>query len=355
MKKTEKFIKLLLLFLTISALLMGCVLGTLPDFSGNPSHGEVRYQDNTPKLCEQTLQNCFGENFVISEGVDREEHFFHEFENEQIVTHYTEWELFYTNATGQELKFVFTNRNGRMKSQEHMENSIESYFSNLVEQYYRENFWDKTISCISGCQKEDSAFYFKSYRLFSSPKLPETSVMFQERLHYSLTDHIYFPQLQMDQVFCQFPYILNMYLYVTYESRDPEAREKQRQETEARLGEMIDEMLLFTHQSLNATAHITMTDEKGYVDSFSLAVLNGEYFSKGPGTEFEIALHENFFGPIYPSAMESNRNVDRMICCTSPRVPNSCSGHSISIWNTWVSKPTKYVSTWTNCPSSSLV
>ncbi len=57
-------------------------------------------------------------------------------------------------------------------------------------------------------------------------------------------------------------------------------------------------MIHYTNGSLNATVHITMMDENGYADGFSLAILDGEYFADGPGTKYEIALHENFFGAI---------------------------------------------------------
>jgi hypothetical protein len=64
------------------------------------------------------------------------------------------------------------------------------------------------------------------------------------------------------------------------------------------LREMTDKMILYTDTSLNAKIHVTMMDENGYADGFSFAVLNGEYFEQGLGIEYEIALHENFFGAI---------------------------------------------------------
>lgn len=205
-------------------------------------------------------------------------------------------EPFYRDADGQERRFIFNNRIGRKEKKEHIEETIESYFSDLVQQHYKQNFWDKTAARIPGYREEDSKLYFQRYRLFSTPSVPETSVMFEERLKYSLAEHIVFPQLQYHEVFRNFPYILNIYLYVTYAAKEEQERMGQRQETEAALREMLDEVSRYTKGTLNAAVHVTMMDEGGYADGFSLAVLDGEYFADGLGLQYEIALHENFFG-----------------------------------------------------------
>lgn len=80
-----------------------------------------------------------------------------------------------------------------------------------------------------------------------------------------------------------------------YQSSDEAEREKQCLEVETFLREMIDEMAQYTNHTLNATVSVTMMDEEGAAESFSLAVLNGTYFEAGRGVEYEIALHENFF------------------------------------------------------------
>lgn len=286
-----KFQKIAVLFICIMAAisLTGCAFGKKEiNYNGQTN-------DQMPEACRQQLQNCFGKEYSLSEGVEKEEHFFDEFESINVITHYTEWELTYEDAAGQNCRFMFNNRIGRKSTNEHMEDSIENYFCNLVRQSYQQQFWDKTVARIPGCRINDSVLYFQRYRLFSMPDIPETSTMFDERLHYSLSENICFPQLQYDTVFQEFPYLLNMYLYVTYQSSDEAEREKQCLEVETFLREMIDEMAQYTNHTLNATVSVTMMDEEGAAESFSLAVLNGTYFEAGRGVEYEIALHENFF------------------------------------------------------------
>lgn len=259
---------------------------------------EVKKDEPMPELCAQELRDCFGEEYLLSEGVEKEEHFFDEESDEEIVTYYTEWELTYQDADEKECVFVFNNAHGGMPPSERMEKFISRYFSDLVEEHYKQEFWNEVVANMPGCREEDSVLYFNEYRLFFDPDVPETRVMFDERLDYTLAEHIYFPQLEYTDVCRNFPYILNLYLYVDYVSSDASERTAQRQNTEKRLREMIDAMIQYTGESLNATASVTMMDENGFVDDFSLAVLNGTYFENGRGLEYEMALHENFFGPI---------------------------------------------------------
>lgn len=281
----KKSIAVLFICIMTTLFLTGCAFGKK----------EIIYNDQIPEICHRQLQNCFGKEYSLSEGVAKEEHFVDEFESVNVITHYTEWELTYEDAAGQSRRFVFNNHIGRKSTREHMEDSIENYFCDLVRQSYQQRFWDKTIARIPGCRINDSVLYFQRYRLFSMPDIPETSTMFNERLHYSLSENICFPQLQYDTVFQEFPYLLNMYLYVTYQSSDEAEHEKQCLEVETFLREMIDEMAQYTNHTLNATVSVTMMDEEGAAESFSLAVLNGAYFEAGRGVEYEIALHESFF------------------------------------------------------------
>lgn len=292
MKNLARSIKAFFPFLMAAIFFAGCSLGR-DDICYDEN---IYYNDNISETCRQQLKNCFGDAYALSDGIEKEEQFFNEFENVNVITRYTEWELTYEDAAGQECRFIFNNRIGRKPAKEHMEDSMESYFCNLVRQYYKQQFWDKAIMRIPGCRENDSTLYFQLYRLFSMPDVPETSTMFDERLNYSLSENICFPQLQYDAVFHDFPYILNMYLYVSYKSDDKAERSKQCRETEACLREMIDEMVKYTNHTLNATVSVTMMDEKGAAGGFSLFVLNGAYFESGRGIEYEIALHENFFG-----------------------------------------------------------
>ncbi len=288
MKKIPPIMAVCFWGITAAISLTGCAFGT----------ERINYNTDMPKICEQQLKDCFGEEAILSDGVEKEERFFNEFERADVITHYTEWELIYENAAGQEGSFLFNNRIGRKPVQEHLEDSLERYFCDLTRQYYQQQFFEQAVAKIPGCMEDKSVVYFQPYRLFSMPDVPETTIMFDERLHYSLSENIYFPQLQYDAVFRDFPYILNMYFYVGYQSAEETERIKQRREIELSIREVIDEMARYTGNTLNATASVTMMDDRGAVDGFSLAVLNGTVYEKGRGTEFEIALHENFFGPI---------------------------------------------------------
>lgn len=288
MKQTGKIKAAALILLAASISFAGCLAKSR----------EVRYDADMPEICRQMLNACFGETYILSEGTEREEHFSDELENTDFTSYYEEWRLVYEDANGQECSFVFNNRCGEAQAREHMEETVKNYFSSLIRQHYGQNFWNRTLDLIPGCNQDDSVLYFQPYRLFSIPDIPKTSVMFDERLHYSLTEHIFFPRLRYDEVFREFPYILNMYLYVTYGETEETGRTAQRRETENRLRKMTDEMIRYTDGSLNAVIYVTMMDENGYADGFSLAVLNGAYYADGPGTAYEIALHENFFGPV---------------------------------------------------------
>ncbi len=285
MKIFFKKAMILFSFFMVSAFYAGCAF----------CKEEVSCENNISETCQQQLTDCFGDAFSLSQGVEKEDRFFDEHENKDIITHYMEWELTYENAAGQECRFVFNNRNGRKPAEEYMEDSMESYFCSLVRQHYQQHFWDETIARIPGCRETDSTLYFQRYRLFSMPDVPETAIMFDERLHYSLWENISFLDLQYDAVFHDFPYILNMYLFITYQSSDETEQAEQCREAENLLWEMIDEMAQYTSQTLNAAVSVTMMDENGAAGGFSLAVLNGAYFERGNGIELEIALHENFF------------------------------------------------------------
>lgn len=259
---------------------------------------EERCIEPVQELCRQDLIRCFGEEYKLSSGVEKERRFFEEHEQVEIITHYTQWELTWEDTDGEAHIFTFTNRSGG-EPKEQMGKAIDSYFSELIEEHYGKKFWNQTMEKIPGVRMEDSAFRFRRYRQFSTPKEPKTQVMIKERLHYHLQDHIYFPQLRPEKVCEEFPYLFQVYVYAYYQSEDEGERETQRQRTEEALREMADEMIDYTDGTLNGTVRITMIDrEKGATDSFGFAVLKGAYFPDGIGLSYEIALHENFFGPI---------------------------------------------------------
>lgn len=266
--------------------------------SGCAATKEVHKDDPMPEICEQELRNCFGEDYLLSEGVDKEDHFFEEHKQTEIITYYTEWELTYQDAYGQDRVFTLNNYYyGNWQPSERIDGFIKNYFSDLVEEHYKQRFWNKMIAEMPGC-REDSVLYFEKYRIFSNPNVPETSVMHDERVNYSLTENVYFPRLKYTDVCINFPYIFNLYLNVDYVSNDETKRKEQRRDTEKRLRETMDAMIQYTGESLNAKAYVIMMDENGFADDFTIAVLKGDYFESGYGIEYEKALHENFFGPI---------------------------------------------------------
>lgn len=258
-----------------------------------PGKRTICYEEDLAAAGEEVLRNCFGDDYKLSEGVEKEYEYFEYHDQVNVTVHYREWTLSYRNAGGEEQDFVFHNQ----------VNSIESftgtYFCELTEDFYKRNFWDEAVAGIPGV-REDSVLYFQEYSQFSSPSIPKSSVMLDRQLHYSLAEHICFPRLEFDRVFEEFPYLLRFYVYATYESPEEGERQRQRQETEERLRHMVDEIIAYTGGTLNATVGVTMMDQDGYVDGFGFRVLNGEYFQPKDGLEheYDIALHEHFFGPI---------------------------------------------------------
>ncbi|MCI8662484.1 MAG: hypothetical protein HFG69_04375 [Hungatella sp.] len=263
-----------------------------------PGREEICYEGDLPAAGEGMLRRCFGDDYELGEGEEKEYEYYDYHDQVYVRVRYREWTLSYRDIWGEERVFVFDNR-GAGSDEGKMESSIKEYFRDLTEEFYRGRFWDEAAAGIGGL-REDSVMYVQAYHLFSSPRVPETSVMFDERVQYCLAEHIYFPELRFQEVFEKFPYIMDLYLYVTYESGDEGERERQRKETEERLRQMVDGMIAYTGGTLNAAVSVTMMDEDGFADGFGFSVLKGEYFeNEGDGEyEYEIRLHENFFGPI---------------------------------------------------------
>lgn len=259
-----------------------------------PGSETVRYDGDLPEEGKELLKDCFGENMTLSEGVEKEYGYFDEHDQVNVTIHYTEWTLSYTDVQGQSQSFVFDNR-WQEFGRGSMESAVEMYFSHQAEDFYRKNFWDKTLAAISGIQEDDSMIYLDEYSDSDLRRIPEASAIVEKMECYSLTENLYFPELQYQEVFGRFPYVLRMYLYADYEGDGEKERSRQRQETEEILRQMTEEMISCTNHSLNAMVGVTMMDENGCADRFHLAVLGGEYFTGG-GEDYEIALCERFFG-----------------------------------------------------------
>ena len=256
---------------------------------------KICYDEDVPEAGKRMLKDCFGEGSVLSEGVEKEHRYFDECDQKNVIVHYIEWTLFYKNVEGQDCTFVFDNRCYQLNKAE-IECFVERYFSDLTEEFYKKKFWDKTIAGISGVRKNDSRLYFKEYASFISQNVSEASSMFDRMWEYSLTENIDFSQLQYQEVFKKFPYSLHMTLYVDYGSDREQERVRQRQETERKVRQMIEEMISYTDHSLSAIVDVNMMDENGCADAFNFAILEGEYFSDGAGTGYDVAFYESFFG-----------------------------------------------------------
>ncbi len=258
----------------------------------------IRYEEDMPEAGREMLRDCFGADSVLSEGVKKELQYFDECDQVNVTVHYREWTLSYKNAEGRDCTFVFDNRRWEF-SEGSIESDMKQYLSVLTEEFYRKNFWDKGVAGISGIRENDSTLYFQEYPSYVSPDMPKSRAMFDQMQQYSLAESIDFTRLQYQEVFEKFPYMLHMVLYVDYESGKEPEREKQRQETERKVRQMTEELISYTGHTLNGVVNVTMMDENGYADAFTIAVVKGEYFGDTEdGREYDIALYENFFGSL---------------------------------------------------------
>jgi hypothetical protein len=79
--------------LILAVLLQGCALGETP-------LGEIQVDNDAdiPGLCKKELKDCFGEEYTLSEGEEKEEEYYNEFKNRNMITRYTEWDLSYKDT-----------------------------------------------------------------------------------------------------------------------------------------------------------------------------------------------------------------------------------------------------------------
>lgn len=268
----------------------GALLLALP-----PGSETICYEEDVTEAGRQMLWDCFGKDAVLSEGVKKERRYFDECDGVNIIQQYKEWTLSYRNVEGKSSTFVFDNCRWEF-NEKSIENAMEEYFSELTEEFYKEKFWNETVAGISGFREADSTLDLREYSISASRDVPESSVMYDNIQQYSLADNIDFTQIQYQDVFKKFPYRLNLYLYVDYESSEKQKRERQCEDTERKLRQMTEKMISYTDHSLNAVINVTMMDEDGYADAFRIAIVGGEYFINDEEDGYEIALYENFFG-----------------------------------------------------------
>lgn len=256
---------------------------------------QKNYTEDMPNLCSREIEQCFGTEYEISEGMEREDRYYDEKRHTNVIVRYTEWNITYRDAQGEEQTFVFNNRCEHPKS--HWNHTVESYIAKRVSDFYQQKFIDCKLKGISGYREKDSPLFFQKYSRFSISDMPETSVMFRERNSYNLAEHVFFPELEYQDVFLDFPYLLKWYPKFDYKDSGEEERCIMREETKEGLRDILGEMADYTDGSLNATVYVIMMDENGFADDFFLTVLKGEEFD-GESLVFEKILHENFFGKI---------------------------------------------------------
>ena len=193
--------------------------------------------------------------------------------------------------------------------------------------------------------------YCSFYSLFSDGKRPETSIMFEERLQYetdilehasapssqkpycqyclfchlprcrqSAEDPLRFPpppcrltkysalavrfltgwstrldEMRYETVFDEYPVTLSMYGYVRYGDLSAAERQEKVDFLEAQLNKMTAAMVRYTGGCLNGSVGITFLDGDGPDTVIGYQILKGEIYT---GEDFEVDLHQAFFGPI---------------------------------------------------------
>ena len=201
---------------------------------------------------------------------------------------YTQWNLEYTDAYGCPAVFTFNNFGAEMTG------AVRGYLTGIVEEYYNENFFQPYIKPYLD---KDSVMYCKFYSLFFDPKRPETGIMFDERIRYEkdILERARLNELRYDTVFAEYPVLISMYGYVRYKDLSEPERSRKVDTLERQLQGMTDAMILFTGGCLNGSFGLTFLGEDGPENEIFFQILNGEYYT---GNDFELDLHENFFGPV---------------------------------------------------------
>ncbi|MDE6905323.1 MAG: hypothetical protein K2P76_10375 [Lachnospiraceae bacterium] len=112
------------------------------------------YTEDMQNLCSREIKQCFGTEYEISEGMEREDHYYDEKRNTNVIVRDTEWNITYRDVQGEEQTFVFNNRCEHPKS--HWNHTVESYIAKRVSDFYQQKFIDCKLKGISGYREKDS-------------------------------------------------------------------------------------------------------------------------------------------------------------------------------------------------------
>lgn len=79
---------------------LSCFTGALL-LAWPPGSETILYDQDLQEEGKQTLKRCFGEDSLLSEGVEKEYSYFNDHDRINVTIHYTEWTLSYQDARGQ--------------------------------------------------------------------------------------------------------------------------------------------------------------------------------------------------------------------------------------------------------------
>lgn len=249
------------------------------------------YEEDRARLYGPQLTAVFGEDSHISQGETVTGYFTDKDTDRSDPDkpyRYTRWNLEYTDAYGSPAVFTFDNFGGEMTG------AVRGYLTDRVEAYYNENFFQPYLEPYVD---KDSVMYCGFYSLFFDPKRPETGIMFDERIQYEkdTLKHVRLNEMRYDTVFAEYPVLISMYGCVRYKDLPEPERDDKVKFLEQKLREMTDAMIVFSGGCLNGSFGITFLGEDGPAEDIFFQVLNGENYT---GNDFELDLHEHFFGPV---------------------------------------------------------
>lgn len=87
-RNIEALVSLVLLF----CLLFGCTF----------REKRKNYTGDMLNLCSREIKQCFGTEYEISEGMEREDHYYDEKRNTNVIVRYTEWNITFRDVSGEE-------------------------------------------------------------------------------------------------------------------------------------------------------------------------------------------------------------------------------------------------------------
>lgn len=206
---------------------------------------------------------------------------------------YIQWELDNTDAYGCPAAFTFSNNAGNLTG------AVRSHIRERVGTYYNENFFrpylEPYVDEDSGDSYDEIDCGF--YSLFYDSQRPETGMMFNERIQYEkdILKHAMLNEMKYETVFEEYPVMLSMHSYVRYGNLSGTDRQKKVDILESQLNKMIDAMIQYSGGCLNGSFGITFLAGDGSDATIGYRILKGNVYK---GEDYEVDLHQAFFGPI---------------------------------------------------------